>query len=97
MIQKWTTKLQGCLLFDFPVAKFANHDPSANIAPGIDSDLPPASSPAPVPVPFPESSAAPPDFEAFWLKKRKCINYCHNFDVTNNNGYLEREDGQNVI
>lgn len=87
MIQKWTnssvknltTKLQGCLLFDFPVAKFANHDPSANIAPGIDSDLPPASSPAPVPVPvpvpvpFPESSVAlaPPGFEAFWLKKKK--------------------------
>lgn len=68
-VKNWTTKLQGCLLFDFPVAKFANHDPSANIAPGIDSDLPPASSPAPVPVPFPESSA-PPGFEAFWLKKK---------------------------
>lgn len=69
-VKNWTTKLQGCLLFDFPVAKFANHDPSANIAPGIDSDLPPASSPAPVPVPFPESSA-PPGFEAFWLKKKR--------------------------
>lgn len=81
-VKNWKRKLQGCLIFDFPVAKFANHDPSASIAPGIDSDLPPALSPSPspspvpvpVPVPFPESSSvalASPDFEAFWLKKEE--------------------------